>query len=382
MNMMQGNLLQATETLVPFGDLSPQWAQIRDAVMPDMERLFAANAFCQGPWVEDFERRFAMHIGARHAVAVSSGSAALHVAYIAAGIGPGDKVLVPANTFVGTVWGLIYAGATPIFCDVEAATGNIDLADAALRMEDGVKAIVPVHLYGQPADMAATLAFAARHDLVVIEDAAQAVCARYDGRGIGTLGRFGCFSFYPGKNLGGAGEGGMVVTDSDEDAAVLRSLREHGQSRRYVHERVGFNYRMDGIQGLVLSHKLRHIERWTDERRGIAARYTRELGDLPLKLPQIVHQDHVFHLYVVRTPLNEALRDHLQARGIQTGRHYPVPLHRQPCFADIPQGPRGFPVTDEFAEHGLSLPIFAGMTAAQQDLVIAGIREFFEEGRY
>lgn len=366
-----------TDVAVPFVDLSCQWEQIRHAVMPDMERLFAANAFCLGEWVVNFERQIGDYLGARHVVAVSSGSAALHMAVLAAGIGPGDKVLVPSNTFVGTVWGVIYAGATPIFCDVEDATGTLDIADAARRMEAGVKAIIPVHLYGQPADMAAMLAFAEQHGLMVIEDAAQAIGARYDGRAIGTLGHFGCFSFYPGKNLGGAGEGGLVVAESAEHAAVLRSLREHGQTQRYVHERIGYNYRMDGIQGLVLGHKLPFLDEWTRQRRDLAARYHEALKDLPLTLPQVVHHDHVFHLYVVRTPSSEALKAHLDARGIQTGRHYPIPLHRQPCFADLPRSPHGFPVTEDYAGNGLSLPMFAGMTMRQQDDVIRAVADFF-----
>lgn len=370
-----------TSLAVPFADLSCQWDEVRDAVMPDIERLFAANAFCLGTWVSAFESAIAGYLGAKHAVAVSSGSAALHLAVMAAGIGPGDKVLVPSNTFVGTVWGLIYAGATPVFCDVEEATGTIDLADAALRMEPGVRAIIPVHLYGQPANLTAVFDFADRHGLIVIEDAAQAIGARYDGRAVGTLARLGCYSFYPGKNLGGAGEGGLVVTDNDADAAALRAMRNHGQSERYLHERIGFNYRMDGLQGLVLGHKLPRLDDWTNQRRAIAARYHAAFADLPLTLPQVVHQDHVYHLYVVRTPHSESLRAHLRMWGVETGRHYPVPLHRQPCFAQLPPPARGLPVTDAFATHGISLPVFAGMTAAQQDRVIAAVRAFFAAGR-
>ncbi|MEC3909147.1 DegT/DnrJ/EryC1/StrS aminotransferase family protein [Sphingobium sp. CR2-8] len=367
---------------VPFMDLSPQWDRIRDAVMPDMERLFAASAFCLGDWVSDFEARIGDYLGAAHAVAVSSGSAALHLAVVAGGIGRGDKVLVPSNTFVGTVWGLIYAGAVPIFCDVESATGTIDMADTALRMEEGVRAIIPVHLYGQPADMDAVASFAREHDLMVIEDAAQAIGARHGGRAVGTIGRMGCFSFYPGKNLGGAGEGGLIITDDAEDAALLRALRDHGQSQRYVHDRVGFNYRMDGIQGLVLGHKLPLLDEWTDQRRMLAARYQLAFAGLPLNLPTVVHYDHVFHLYVVRSETSEALRAHLADNGIATGRHYPIPLHRQPCFADLPTPIRGFPVTEDFAANGISLPLFAGMTIDQQDRVINAVTAFFQKDPY
>lgn len=365
-------------SFVPFADLSIQWRQVREAVLPDLERLFEASAFCLGPWVTDFESRIADYLGARHAVAVSSGTAALHLAVLAAGIGPGDRVLVPAHSFIGTLWGVLYAGAVPVFCDVEPDTGTIDLADAARRIGSGAKAIIPVHLYGQPADMAAVRAFAVQRGLVVIEDVAQAIGARHEGRALGTLGAFGCFSFYPGKNLGAAGEGGLVITDDDGAAASLRALREHGQSERYVHAHIGFNYRMDGIQGLVLNHKLRHLDRWTAERQILAARYTGAFADLPLRLPHVVHGDHVFHLYVIRTDRRDALRAALEASGIQTGLHYPVPLHRQPCLKDHATGQGEFPEADCFANEGVSLPLFAGMTEPQQNRVIAAVTHFFK----
>ncbi|MCW6508539.1 DegT/DnrJ/EryC1/StrS family aminotransferase [Lichenifustis flavocetrariae] len=364
-------------SFVPFADLSIQWREIRERALPDLERLFEASAFCLGPWVTEFETRIASLLGARHAVAVSSGSAALHLAVLAAGIGPGDRVLVPAHSFIGTLWGVIYAGATPVFCDVEPDTGTIDIADAERRIGAGAKAIIPVHLYGQPADMAAVRRFAQRRGLIVIEDVAQAIGASYEGKALGTHGAFGCFSFYPGKNLGGAGEGGLVITDDDGAAASLKMLREHGQAERYVHAHVGFNYRMDGIQGLILNHKLDHLARWTDERRAIAARYDSAFRELPLRLPRARHGDHVFHLYVVRTERRDALRTALDAAGIQTGLHYPVPLHRQPCLKQWATGQDAFPVAEDFAGMGLSLPIFAGMSSGQQDRVITAVRHFF-----
>jgi len=373
-------MTQPANETVPFVDLSIQWNQIHDEVMPDLEKLFKASAFCLGPWATAFETQVAEYLGVKHAIAVSSGSAALHVATIAAGIKRGDKVLVPAHTFIGTIWGLLYEGAIPVFCDVEEATGNIDLDDAERRIEEGVKAIIPVHLYGQPADVTKLLAFAERHGLTIIEDVAQAIGARYQGKALGSFGALGCFSFYPGKNLGGAGEGGLVITNDDAKAALVRTLREHGQSQRYVHERIGYNYRMDGIQALVLGHKLKRLEDWTNQRRAIAARYAEALADTPLRLPAIVHGDHVFHLYVVRTEDRDRLRAFLDDRGVQTGLHYPVPLHEQPCLREIAAAqPNGFPTTADWASKGLSLPMFAGMTAAQQDRVIAAVRAYFAE---
>ncbi|MBV1691286.1 DegT/DnrJ/EryC1/StrS family aminotransferase [Novosphingobium sp. G106] len=366
---------------VPFVDLSIQWDQIGAEVMPDLEKLFQASAFCLGPWAVAFEKQVAEYLGVKHAIAVSSGSAALHVATIAAGIKRGDKVLVPAHTFIGTIWGLIYEGAIPVFCDVEEATGNIDLTDAERRIEDGVKAIIPVHLYGQPVDVAGVLAFAERHELTVIEDCAQAIGARFQGRSLGTFGSMGCFSFYPGKNLGGAGEGGLVITNDDEKAKVLRSLREHGQGpQRYVHERIGYNYRMDGIQALVLGHKLKRLDTWTDQRRAIAARYAEALADTPLRLPAVVHGDHVHHLYVVRADDRDALKAFLEEHGVSTGLHYPMPLYKQPCLEGIASpSPEGYPVTEDWAGNGLSLPMFAGMTTPQQDRVIDAIHAYFEQ---
>lgn len=360
---------------VPFADLAWQWAQIRAEAMPELGRLFESSAFCLGPWVAKFEASVAAYLGVPHAVAVSSGTAAIHLAVLAAGIGAGDEVLVPAHTFVGTVWGVIYVGAKPIFCDVEPETGLIDPQDAARRMGPKVKAIIPVHLYGQPAPMAEVKAFARDHRLIVIEDVAQAIAARYGAQMLGSIGDFGCFSFYPGKNLGGAGEGGLVTTWDAAHAAKLRALRDHGQTERYHHAMIGFNYRMDGIQGLVLGAKLPHIEAWTAERKRLALRYHEGLESLPLRLPKTVNGDHVYHLYVVRTPERDALRTHLDACGVQTGLHYPIPLHRQPALRAYADGE--FPAADAFAASGLSLPLYNGMRDDQQDHVVSSIRAFF-----
>jgi dTDP-4-amino-4,6-dideoxygalactose transaminase len=361
---------------IPFADLSWQWQAIEADIAPDLRDLFEASAFCLGAAVDNFERNFAAFVGVRHAIGVSSGTAALHVAVIAAGIGPGDKVLLPSHTFIATAWGVLYVGADPILCDVEPVSGTIDLVDAERRMQPGVKAIIPVHLYGQPADMRAVQQFAERHGLIVIEDAAQAHGACYRGNRIGTLGKFACFSFYPSKNLGAAGESGLVTTNDDVAAARMRALRNHGEAERYVHAEVGFNYRMEGIQGLVLDHKLRHLVAWTEERKRLARRYMEGLRSLPLGLPEIIHGDHVYHLFVVRTPQRDALRKHLEARGIGSGLHYPVPLHRQPCFSHLNLNRASFPVADQFANECLSLPLYVGMNDAQVDTVIGEIRRF------
>lgn len=377
-----GKLMQDDERSqhVPFNDLVIQWRLVADDVRRDMEALFSQSAYSQGPFAAAFERQIAEWMGVRHAIGVNSGTSALHLAMIAADLGPGDEVLVPTHTFIGTIWGILYVGATPVLCDVDEATGTLDLADAARRVTPRTKAILPVHLYGQPADMGAVQALAEKHGLTVIEDAAQAIGARRGGQMVGTIGSMGCVSFYPGKNLGAAGEAGLIVTNNDAQADRLRALRNHGQRERYVHHEMGFNYRMDGIQAIVLSHKLRHLDSWTNQRKDLAARYAEALSDLPLELPRVVNDDHVWHLYVVRTPARDALRAHLQSKNVETGLHYPVPLHQQPCLAGYPKAALGFPQAERWAEQGLSLPLFVGMTLAQQDYAIAAIREFFAHG--
>jgi dTDP-4-amino-4,6-dideoxygalactose transaminase len=296
---------------------------------------------------------------------------------LAAGIGPNDEVLVPAHTFIATAWGPLYAGATPVFCDVDETTGTIDVADAARRVTPRTKGIIPVHLYGQPANMDAVADLADRYGLHVIEDNAQAVGACWNKRALGTLGLFGCFSFYPGKNLGGAGEGGLVVTAAEALAQRLRSLRSHGESQRYVHQEIGFNYRMDGLQAAVLRQKLRRLDAWTTRRRALAEMLRSGLRGLPLEVPGVHHQDHVWHLFVIRTPFRDELREYLRRANIETGLHYPIPNHRQPCFAHLAMDRESFPNADRWAREGLSLPLFYGMTDLQTQRVIETIRDFF-----
>ena len=363
---------------VPFNDLSIQWCEIEASVRSDFDEVLATSAYCLGPQVNAFEQEFAAYLGGRHAVAVNSGTSALHLATIVSGIGPGDDVLVPAQTFIATIWAPLYVGARPVLCDVDEATGTIDVADAERRLTPRTRAIIPVHLYGQPADMTAVAAFAKRHGLAVIEDAAQAIGARFDGRAVGTIGAAGCFSFYPGKNLGAAGEGGLVVTGEPEMADRLRSLRNHGQRERYLHAELGFNYRMDGLQGAVLRHKLRRLDVWTARRRELAQRYQKGLAGLDLEVPHVRNQDHVWHLFVVRTLRRDALLEYLRTAGIEAGLHYPVPNHRQPCLSHLDMDRDSFPNADRWSQQGLSLPLFHGMTDDQVDRVLSVIHDFFE----
>jgi dTDP-4-amino-4,6-dideoxygalactose transaminase len=279
---------------IPFTDLSFQWRQIEAKALPDIHRLFEQSAFCLGPFVERFEQSVSDYLGISHAIGVNSGTSALHLALIAAGIGPGDKVLIPSFTFVATAWAVLYVGATPVLCDIEPNSGNIDVDDAETRLDGEVKAIIPVHLYGQPANLAKVMTFAARHGLIVIEDAAQAMGARYDRRYVGTFGLCGCFSFYPAKNLGAAGEAGLIVTADDSIARRLRALRHHAQTDHYLHAELGFNYRMEGLQGLVLGHKLPLLDRWTECRRVLVHAYRECLAGLGVRNPALSDDRRMF----------------------------------------------------------------------------------------
>lgn len=367
-----------TTEQIPFNDLSWQWQNIKDKFLPEFVNLVDGGHFCLGPAVEKFEASFAEYTQAHHVIGVNSGTSALHLSLIAAGIKAGDKVLIPAMTFIATASAVLYIGAIPVLCDVEPETGNINVESLGESIDPAIKAIIPVHLYGQPANMDKIVEFAKRHQLVVIEDACQAHGAIYKGKPVGTIGAFGCFSFYPGKNLGAMGEAGAITTEDEVLAKRLRALRHHAQYERYIHQEVGFNYRMEGVQGLALFHKMAHIREWTESRKKIAKRYLNGLADLPLGLPQLVHHDHVYHLFVVRTPKRDQLANYLDSKGISTGFHYPVPLQRQPNLQVFMTEKESFPVADHYATQGISLPLFPSMTDEQVDRVIKEIHEFFE----
>lgn len=363
---------------VPFNDLTWQWRHIEDGVRSDFDRVFASSQFSSGSFVDAFERQIAEWLNVPHAIGVNSGTSALHLALLAGNIGSGDEVLLPAHTFIGSAWGILYVGAVPVFCDVDERTGTIDIAAARQLVTPRTRAIIPVHLYGQPANMDAVVSFARDHNLKVIEDAAQSIGATWNGRSTGTMGDLGCISFYPGKNLGAAGEAGLIVTSDDNYAGRLRSLRNHAQTERYVHAELGFNYRMDGLQAVVLKHKLPLLSTWTKRRNELAIRYIASLRGLPLEIPSIRHQTHCWHLFVIRTHSRNALRDALSKSGIETGLHYPVPLHRQPCLSAYVKPGATYPVADKWADEGLSLPLFDGMTDEQFDYVVKAVTAFYQ----
>jgi dTDP-4-amino-4,6-dideoxygalactose transaminase len=366
----------AEDRLIPFLDLGAQYQSIRDEVLDALRKVAESSSYVLGPPVAEFEEAFAAYVGSRHCVGVNSGTSALHLALICAGVQPGDEVITVPMTFIATSWAISYIGAKPVFVDVDPVTYTMDVRQVEQKITRRTRAILPVHLYGQPADLKPLLEIGRSRGIPIIEDAAQAHGAAYHGQGAGTLGLCGCFSFYPGKNLGAYGEAGAVVTDDDGVARRLQALRDHAQSRRYHHAELGFNYRMDAFQGAVLSVKLRHLETWTEARRRLADRYRERLARLPLRLPvEAAGRRHVWHLFVVLHPRRDEIRRDLEVRGIPTGLHYPVPVHLQDAYAHLEHKEGDFPIAERVASDCFTLPLYPEMTDEQQDRVLNALRE-------
>jgi dTDP-4-amino-4,6-dideoxygalactose transaminase len=363
---------------VQFVDLVSQYHSLRDEIHEALEAVMSTASFVLGDAVREFEEDFAAYCGAKHCVGVASGADALHLALRALDIGPGDEVITVANTFIATVNAISLAGAEPVLVDAKDPWYTMDPALLERAITPRTRAIMPVHLYGQPADMDPILEIAARHGLQVVEDAAQAHGARYKGRRAGTMGVCGCFSFYPGKNLGSYGEGGAVVTDDDALAGALRIYRNCGQSEKYVHPVVGFNSRLHSMQAAVLRVKLRHLDGWNEKRRHFAALYSEGLAGTPgLVLPEVMPgAESVWHLYVVRHPRRDDLMAFLKERGVFCGIHYPVPIHLQQPYARVRTVPEGAPVTTAEAVELLSLPMHPELTNEQAAHVIESVRAF------
>jgi dTDP-4-amino-4,6-dideoxygalactose transaminase len=360
--------------VIPFVDLKAQYVTIKDDVNAAISRVLESCEFTLGSEVAAFEREFADYCRAQYGVGVNSGSSALHLALLAAGVGPGDEVITVPFTFVATVAAICYTGARPVFVDIDPRSFTLDPARLHRAINHRTKAVLPVHLYGQPADMDPILDAARRHGLTVIEDAAQAHGALYKGRRIGSLGDMACFSFYPGKNLGAYGEGGMVVTDNEEHARRIRMLRDWGAERKYEHVLKGYNFRLEGIQGAVLRVKLRHLETWTQARRMVAATYDRALEGHSVAIPHArVDARHVYHIYAVRTRKRGLWQRALQEQGIHTSIHYPTPVHLLPAYADLGYERGEFPHAERAADEVLSLPIFPEMTESQAQRVCSAV---------
>jgi len=357
---------QVANVSVPFVDLKQQYTSIKSEVDAAIARVIENTSFILGPEVRAFEAAFAEYVGARACIAVNSGTAALQLALMAAGIGAGDEVIVPSFTFFATAEAVSVLGATPVFVDVDPVSYTVTAAAIERAITPRTRALIPVHLYGQAADLDPILELAKKHHLHVIEDAAQAHGAEYKRKRVGALGSAGCFSFYPSKNLGAYGEAGAVVTNDEELAKRLRLLRDHGSTSKYAHAIVGYNFRMEEIQAAVLNVKLRHLNDWNDARRARAATYNASLSSAGLVLPEEMdYARHVYHVYAVQSQNRDELQKRLTAAGVQTGVHYPIPIHLQPAYASLGYKGGELPVTENLAERVLSLPMFPELSDEQ-----------------
>jgi len=359
-------------------DLGRQYESIRNEINKAVLEVIDSQSFVLGPFVESFEHSIAEFCYAKHAIGAASGTAAILLALMACGIKNGDEAITTPFTFFATAGSIARLGAVPVFVDIDPSTYNIDVSKIASAVNEKTKAILPVHLYGQCADMDTILEVARANRLMVIEDAAQAIGAVYKGQNAGTLGNVGCFSFYPTKNLGGYGDGGLVTTNDDELAGLIKILRVHGSEPKYYHSYIGINGRLDAIQAAVLSVKLEYLNDWSESRRWVASYYSEHLKELPIRLPNTEsYNTHIFHQYVIATSQRDALIQHLKQQGIETAIYYPVPLHLQKCFEYLGYKEGDLPESEKASRETLALPIFPEITQKEQDYVIGHIKNFF-----
>ncbi|MES2681008.1 MAG: DegT/DnrJ/EryC1/StrS family aminotransferase [Bacteroidota bacterium] len=362
---------------IPCLDLKGQHQQIKKEVFELFEKVYENTAFSGGPFVEEFEKAFSSYTGAKYTIGVNNGTSALHLAMIALGIGAGDEVIIPANTFIATAWGVSYVGAIPVFVDCDKDNWEIDPAKIEKAITPKTKAIIGVHLYGMPFDIDAVAAIAKKHNLFMIEDAAQAQGARYKGTTVGGFGEMACFSFYPGKNLGACGEAGGITTNNEKYYKHLQSLRNHGSVVRYYHDEVGFNMRMGGLEGASLSVKVKYIESWNNRRREIAKMYHDGIKNPKIKMQtQPQWADSIYHLFVVTCDTKDAFVKHLTDNDINPGFHYPVPCHLQKAYANLGYKAGDFPNSEYLAAHCISLPMFAELSNDDVNKVIEVINKF------
>lgn len=358
-------------------DLKGQHEQIKKEIFEAFERVYEKTAFSGGPFVEEFEKNFCSYIGSNYAVGVSNGTIALHLAMLALNIGFGDEVIVPANTFIATAWGVSHANATPVFVDCDNDTWQIDVSKIEAAITPKTKAIVGVHLYGQPFDVDGVLAICKKYNLYLIEDTAQAQGARYNGKTVGVFGEMACYSFYPGKNLGACGEAGGLTTNNEKYFKHLQSLRNHGSVVRYYHDEIGYNYRMGGLEGASLTVKLKYLENWNNRRREIAKRYQKEIINPKIKMQsKPSFSDGIYHLFVVTTENKDAFVKHLADNNINAAYHYPVPCHLQKAYQHLNYKAGDFPNSEYLASHCVSLPMYAELTDAQVNHVITIINQY------
>jgi dTDP-4-amino-4,6-dideoxygalactose transaminase len=364
---------------IPLVDLKAQYQPLREDILNRIAAILEDMQLFLGPNVRAFEEEFAAFQEVGHAVGVSDGTTALQLALVGCGVGAGDQVITPAHTFIATAEAITLVGAEPVFVDVDPRTYTLDVGQIQGKVTPRTRAIMPVHLYGQPADMDPIRSVAERHGLWVIEDACQSHGARYKGHRTGGLGHVAAYSFYFSKNLGAYGEAGMVTTDDESLAEKLRILRDHGSPRRYYHELVGVNGRLDEIQAAIMRSKLPYLEGWNEQRRVNAAHYSDLLSDIDaVTLPEVAeYAEHVYHLYVIRVPRRDELKEYLDEQGIGTGIHYPVPCHLQPAFRSLGYERGDLPVTEKIVDEVLSLPMYPELTDEQRTYVVDKIREFY-----
>lgn len=364
--------------MIPVLDLKAQYAAIEPEIDVAIKEVLLSSAFVLGPAVRDLERQVAAYCECQHGVGVASGTDALRLTLAALGVGPGDEVITTPFTFIATANTISHCGATPVFVDIDPQTYNLDSTAVAAAITPRTRAVLPVHLYGQPADMDPIMALAEAHGLYVIEDAAQAIGARYKGRRVGSIGHAGCLSFYPTKNLGAYGDGGMVVTNDAVLAEKIDVLRRQGSRKKYHAEVLGFNSRLDSLQAAILGVKLKYLDGWNAARRQVAQRYNRLLQGLPVTIPyESLDMVHVYHQYTIRAPQRNALAAHLQERGIGTMVYYPMPIHLQALYANSEHPPAHLPVSEAASQEVLSLPMYPELTEAQQQGIAQAIREFY-----
>jgi dTDP-4-amino-4,6-dideoxygalactose transaminase len=361
---------------VPFVDLKSLHSEIKDDLSEVFDRVLDNSTFVLGPEVQRFEQEFAAYCGTEHCVAVNTGTAAIHLALASLGIGPGDEVITVPHTFIATAEAITAVGARPVFIDIDPVSFTMDASLMEPAITSKTRAIIPVDLYGQVANMDPILEIANRHGIPVVEDACQAHGAEYKGRKAGSFGAAGCFSFYPGKNLGACGEGGAVTTDDADLAQRIRLWRDHGSSKRYEHIFPGLNMRMEGIQGGILSVKLKYLDRWNDQRRQAAIAYDKALADTDIEVPtEMDYGRHVYHLYVIQADNRDALRQQLSDAGIESGLHYPIPLHLQEAYRFLEYKQGDFPVTERVKSRILSLPMYPGIHSEAVEQVASELRE-------
>jgi len=365
--------------VIPFVDLKAQYHSIKQEVDAAILKTIESCQFTLGSEVAAFENDFAAYSQVKHGIAVNNGTSALHLALLAAGIGEGDEVITVPFTFVASVAAIYYSRATPVFVDIDPRTFTMDPAKIEAAITPKTRAILPVHLYGQCADMDPILAIAKKHNLIVIEDACQAHGAEYRGRRAGSMGDMGAFSFYPGKNLGAYGEGGLVSTSNPEYNRTIRMLRDWGAEKKYHHVLKGYNYRMEGIQGAVLRVKLKYLEGWTEQRRAAAANYAKFFAGSNVRIPEAMpHNRHVFHVYAIRTAHRAEWMDALNRQGIASGIHYPIPVHLLPAYADLGYKAGDFPHSEQAANETMSLPMYPELTAQQCQTVATAVKALAE----